>query len=222
MSVLGISTKDNPEQTEEVRLIMDNQHPIVAVTGDAGSGKTFIALATALQLQREKKYSKIYYARNPVQVGESIGFLPGTEAEKLQGFMCPLGDNAQQLELKGKIMTAKDILSKVEIIPVYTLRGRSFDQCILIVDECQNFTITELKTIMTRMGKWTKLILIGSMNQIDARKQNKNNCDFMKVINKLKDVQMPEFGHVHLLQSMRSPWCSYIDDLLTELESEVK
>lgn len=217
MSVIGITTKGNPEQAEELRLIMDNDHPIVAVTGDAGTGKNFVAIATAMQLILDKRYSKIYYARNPVQVGESIGYLPGTEKEKLEGFMSPLHDTAEQLAKKGKMVTKEDILNKIEVIPIYSLRGRTLDNCVLIVDECQNFNVTELKTILTRMGRWSKLVLLGSMNQIDAKRQNKKRCDFERVIEALEN-EVPEFAHVHLIQSMRAPWCVKIDQLLSELE----
>lgn len=219
MSVVGITTKGNVEQAEAVRVLMDNQHPIVAITGDAGTGKTFITLATALELLCvEHKYGSILFARNPVQMGENIGYLPGNEEEKLRNFMSPLADNAKQIAAIGKQMSEKDILAKIQMIPIYALRGRTFENCFIIIDECQNFNITELKTILTRAGKYTKLVLLGSMNQIDEKHQNKKLCDFQRMINKLEEVEMPEFVHVHLVQSMRAPWCTYIDQVLSELE----
>ena len=89
MSVFGVSVGKNLEQQELVRLINENDKPIVFVTGNAGTGKTFLTLASALQLQQDKKYSKIIYARNPIQVGESLGFLKGDIDDKYLPFMGP-------------------------------------------------------------------------------------------------------------------------------------
>ena len=93
ISVVGISTKGNVEQEELSRLIMDNSHPIVIAVGSAGTGKTLISLATALELQQQKKYKKILFGRNPVQLGEEMGFLPGDISDKYGPFMGPLYDN---------------------------------------------------------------------------------------------------------------------------------
>ena len=90
MSIFGISLKDNPEQQELARLIMDTQTPIICCTGDAGTGKTFVTLAAALELKDKHKYSKIIYARNPVQIGEEMGFLKGDIDDKYGPFMFPL------------------------------------------------------------------------------------------------------------------------------------
>lgn len=109
MSVCGISTKGNQEQAELIRLICDRQHPIIFCTGNAGTGKNFAALAASMQMLMDKKYGKIMYARNPVQVGESIGFLPGTAEEKLDPFMAVLKDNLAAIELHGKVINARDM-----------------------------------------------------------------------------------------------------------------
>lgn len=179
MAVFGISLGKNEEQIELVRLMNENSRAIILVTGNAGTGKTYITLATALQLQLDKKYSKIIYARNPVTVGQDMGFLPGDADEKYMPFMGPLldnlenivrtnykGDNGQQ---KKNIIQNKvnDLLSHIEICPIAFLRGRSFEDAIIIIDEAQNLDLTALKTVLTRVGKFCKIILLGSMNQID-------------------------------------------------------
>lgn len=216
MSVVGITTKNNPEQAELVRTILDNQHSIIFVTGNAGTGKTFISLAAALELLLAKKYGKIYFGRNPVQVGEEMGFLSGDIKEKYGPFMSPLYDNLEQIEKIGKQINAKEALNKIECIPIAFLRGRNFENSIVIIDEAQNLDLVSLKTILTRMGKYTKLIICGSMNQIDNRKQNKKNCDFQKVIDKLNGLEI--VTTIELKQSMRSEWCALVDELLNDIE----
>lgn len=179
MSVFGISLGKNEEQIELVRLINENNRPIVLVTGNAGTGKTMISLAAALQLQSDKKYSKIIYARNPVQVGEGMGFLPGNADEKYMPFMGPLLDNLEnivRLNYKGGDGQQKkaaisnqvnDLTHRIEVCPIAFLRGRSFEDAIIIIDEAQNLDLTALKTVLTRVGRYCKIILLGSMNQID-------------------------------------------------------
>lgn len=212
--VVGVTAKGNPEQVELIRIILNNSHKIVFVTGNAGTGKTFISLATSLQLLLDRKYGKIYFGRNPVQLGEEMGFLSGGIEDKYGPFMAPLSDNLEQIERAG-VITVKDALSKIEQMPIAFLRGRNFENSIVIIDEAQNLDLVVLKTILTRMGKFTKLILLGSMNQIDNKHQNKECCDFQRVINKLSQLEIA--AQIHLKQSMRSPWCAQIDDLLNEI-----
>jgi len=217
MAYMGVSFKNNKEQAELVRLIYEKDRPIIFCIGKAGTGKTFATLAAALQLKAEKEYGHIIYARNPVQVGEDMGFLPGTIDEKYSPFMGPLIDNLEAIIRISKQGNINDYQHRIETIPIAFLRGRSFEDTIVIVDEAQNLDIVALKTILTRFGKFCKVVLLGSMNQIDDYKQNqKEVCDFQKVINKLKDK--PYVGFVELEQSMRNPICTEIDDLLNEIK----
>ena len=233
MSIFGISLGKNEEQIELVRLINENNRPIVLVTGNAGVGKTFVALAAALQLQQDKKYSKIIYARNPVQVGEGMGFLPGDAEEKYMPFMGPLLDNLENIvrnnykgndgQQKKSIIAnqVNDLTHRIEVCPIAFLRGRSFEDAIVIIDEAQNLDLTALKTVLTRVGRYCKIILLGSMNQIDDWRQRKQPiCDFQKVIDKLSP--QPYVGVVNLVQSMRSPICVEVDNLLGEIDRPVK
>lgn len=218
MSVCGITTKGNPEQAELVRILMDNYHPIVAVTGPAGTGKNLLSLACALeQVYVEHKYDKIIYARDVYQVGESVGFLPGDINEKIDPFMGALWDN---LDVIGKYSgyNVNDMRSKIEVVPVFSLRGRSFESKILIFDEAQNSDVNTLRTVLTRMGDFSKVIFLGSYNQIDNKNMNRRRTDLERVIEKLSEL--PIFAHIELKKSMRSKWCAEVDKLLGELDND--
>lgn len=108
MSVCGISTKGNQEQAELIRLIMDNSKRVVFVTGAAGTGKTFVTLATAIQLLSDKRYSNIYYTRDVVQTGDKIGYLKGSVADKTKPFLMPLYDTLDSIERVGHEIKAAD------------------------------------------------------------------------------------------------------------------
>lgn len=223
MSYMGVSFKNNAEQTELIRLIYENHIPIVFCTGKAGTGKTFTALAAALQLQSEGRYGNIIYARNPVQLGEDMGFLPGDLEDKYTPFMGPLKDNLESIasisnkNTGKKSKNANELEKHIECTPIAFLRGRSFENTILIIDEAQNLDLVALKACLTRFGRFCKVILLASLNQIDNRLQNRQGpCDFEKVLNKLKDK--PYVGYVELKNSMRSDVCTEIDDLLGEIK----
>ena len=211
-----ISFVDNPEQKELNRLIRDNNTKIIFCTGHAGTGKTFCTLYTSYQLVRENKYDKILFSRNPVQLGEDMGFLPGDVNEKFNPFMACLFDNLNNIErLGGPLKT--DMMSKIEITPIAFIRGRSLENCILIVDEAQNLDVVTLKTILTRIGEYCKVILLGSLNQIDDKKQiKKEKCDFVKVMEALQDGSFVKT--VELVQSKRSAICAEIDEKLKDLK----
>lgn len=191
---------------------------------------TFTTLISALQLQEDKKYSKIIYARNPIQVGEDMGYLPGDIDEKYTPFMGPLMDNLEniaRLNYRGggnqkKAMIANkanELANHIEVCPIAFLRGRSFEDAIVIVDEAQNLDLTALKTVLTRVGTYCKIILLASMNQIDDWRQRRQPiCDFQKVQNKLEN--QPYAASVELKQSMRSPICVEVDNLLGEIDRD--
>ena len=211
-----ISFDDNPEQQELVRLIQDKKTKIIFCTGNAGTGKTFATIYAAAQLVRDKKYEKIIYSRNPVQLGEEMGFLPGDISEKFNPFMACLFDNLNNIERLGGPTTA-EIKHYVEITPIAFLRGRSLEQCILVVDEAQNLDLTALKAILTRVGQYCKVVLLGSLNQIDDKHQaKKERCDFVRVMECLEDFEF--VSSIQLIQSKRSDICALIDEKLGELK----
>lgn len=211
-----ISFDDNPEQQELVRLIQDKKTKVIFCTGNAGTGKTFATIYTAAQLVRDKKYEKIIYSRNPVQLGEEMGFLPGDISEKFNPFMACLFDNLNNIERLGGPTTA-EMKHYVEITPIAFLRGRSLEQCILVVDEAQNLDLTALKAILTRVGQYCKVVLLGSLNQIDDKHQaKKERCDFVRVMECLEDFEF--VSSIQLIQSKRSDICALIDEKLGELK----
>ena len=218
LAFVGISLKNNKEQQELARLMNENHRPIILCTGNAGTGKTFAALAAALQLKQEKKYRTIVYGRNPMPLGEDMGFLPGGLDEKYSPYMGPLYDNLEAIaSLSTEHLNPKELAQRIEMVPIAFLRGRSFRDTILIIDEAQNLDLTALKAILTRVGDYSKVVLLGSMNQIDDPRQRKQaKCDFEKVIDAIKDL--PYVGYVNLTKSMRSDWCVELDGILGEID----
>lgn len=220
MSYFGINLKGNQEQIELARLISDNSSEIVFCTGNAGTGKTFTTLIVALELTvLQKKYDRIIYARNPVQLGESMGFLPGDINDKYDPFMGGLYDNLESICRKSGLKPQlNELKSRIEVVPLAFLRGRSLENTLLIVDEAQNCDLITLKAILTRLGQYSKVVLLGSMNQIDDPKQrHKEKCDFERV-----ETALSEFEYVktiELVKSMRSPHCSEIDECLRQLDN---
>lgn len=212
--------------------------PLVYCDGDAGTGKTFASLAAALSLVRnhgEKKrsYKTIYYIREPVEVGHRLGYLKGTEEDKYAPYLGPLLDNYTHLmgfaRAAGilppplrKVERRKDdnapaisqtIYSHLpsDIVPIAPefVRGRSFEDCILLVDEAQNLALDELQTLVTRIGNNCKMVIIGSANQIDIEKGDVDNNDFKLSYEILKPTGL--VGYVHLTRPMRSSFVAEFD-----------
>ena len=217
MSVVGITTKGNAEQTELMRLIMDNQHPIVICEGAAGTGKNFISIATALELQYKKKYEKIYYCKNTVDVGRDVGFLPGDLHDKINPYQMALFDTLTAIERKGKVIKASEAKQKIEVLPLFNVRGRTLENCILIVDEAQNLDLVSLRTLCTRLGDYSKIIFLGSYKQIDDPRQRKQEkCDFQKMAEAFEELDF--VGQVTLVKSMRSSYCAVLDEIFEAIK----
>ena len=218
MSVCGVNARGNKEQAELIRLIQQNDIKIVYCVGNAGTGKTFISLATALQMIYDGKFGnkrgKIYYIREPIEVGKSLGFLPGDLNEKFDVYLDGIKDNLEQIEDIGGMINAREAMHHIECRPPNYLRGASKDNCVVIIDEAQNLSMLEIRTILTRCGEHTKCILLGSTNQIDNRTMTKEDNDFIKSYEKLKEF--PFVGFVELFKSERSSVCSLIDEALSE------
>ena len=147
-------------------------------------------------------------------MGHDMGALPGGLDEKYDPYMGPLYDNLEAItRLSEYHLNANDLAAKIEVLPLAFLRGRSFQDTILIIDEAQNLDLTCLKAILTRVSDWSKVVLLGSMNQIDDPRQRiQPRCDFQKVIDTIKDL--PYVGYVNLERSMRSKWCVELDTIL--------
>ena len=156
----------NIEQKEAKRLIIDNQ--IVIVTGRAGSGKSLVCAQTALDFLKKKQIECIYNTRAAVEVGKSLGFLPGALNEKFDPYMEALIENLNKC-CSDKTEVAKLVeQGKIKALPVQFIRGKTIDD-ILIVEEAQNLTKAEMLAIMTRLGKTGKIIINGDNEQTDIK-----------------------------------------------------
>jgi PhoH-like ATPase len=160
-------------QAMALHLLMDPDIHLINLTGSAGSGKTILALAACIEMTvASKAYKRIIATRSTQGLDEDIGFLPGTEAEKMEPWLGAIVDNLEALHEDDENMTASVdyILSKVPLHfkSMNYLRGRSFQHSLLIIDECQNLTPHQVKTIITRAGNGSKVICLGNLAQIDT------------------------------------------------------
>ncbi len=168
----GIHPK-NIYQAMALQALLDPQMDLVILTGPAGCGKTLIALAAALELVIEKgMYDKVIVTRNTPEIAESIGFLPGSEEEKMAPWLAAITDSLEVLHKTDEHPHASVnyIMEKanIQFKSVNFMRGRSIQNAIVILDECQNLSAAQLKTIITRCGEGTKLICSGNLSQIDS------------------------------------------------------
>lgn len=217
MSICGISTKGNEEQKQLIQAIFDSSKRIVIVTGQAGTGKTMIAMAAALQLLQDKIYRRIYYSKDVVQVGDKIGYLKGNIESKTEPFLMSLYDTLDSIERVGKEITAADAKQKIEFLPIFNIRGRNIANSLIVVDECENLSLNDLRTVLTRGDDWSKIILLGSYSQIDLLNQRRRNkCDFQLAAEALEKYDF--VSHIELVKPMRSSWCTIVDNTLFELE----
>lgn len=199
----GISTKHNPEQSMALADILDDSINLIALTGHAGTGKTFIALLGALWAG----HSNIIFTREVQQVGKEMGFLKGGISEKFMPYMRPFFDN---IEVIGQY-AGKPMEGRVTLEPLQFMRGSSLLDTILIVDEAQNCSVEVLKMAISRAGKGSKVILSGSMNQIDGNFTKENN-GLATVIRAFTGQRL--FSHVHLVHDERSELARLADELL--------
>lgn len=175
----GVVAK-NIEQNLALNLLLDDDVKFITLLGPAGTGKTILTLAAALERTIEdNKYNKILVTRATVTVGEEIGFLPGTEEEKMAAWMGNMYDNLESLlnvdkeaEKKAVGFTKKDslqmVMDKIEVKSIGFMRGRSFQRRFIIIDEAQNLSPKEMRMLLTRAGEGTKIICMGNLSQIDT------------------------------------------------------
>lgn len=199
----------NKEQTFAIDLIMDRNIDLVTLIGQAGTGKSLIVLATALELVLNKKeYDKLVIYRPIQPVGNDIGYLPGTMEEKLAPWFQAIMDNFEVLFSTKSSSEWKRNLEmyqkkgRIEMEAITYIRGRSIPNAIILIDECQNLTKEEVKTILTRAGEGTKVILTGDIEQIDNSVLDATSNGLTYVIEKFKDSDMA--GHITFIQGERS------------------
>jgi PhoH-like ATPase len=210
----------NPQQTLALELLLDPEVSIVTLMGKAGTGKTLLALAAGLQLMMdENSYTKLLVSRPIFPMGKDIGYLPGTAQEKLEPWMQPIFDNLEFLIAApvSKHSRAKGYEALIEqglinIEPLTYIRGRSIPHQFMIVDESQNLTPHEIKTIVTRVGVGTKIILTGDPYQIDNPYVDSISNGLSHVVERFKTL--PIAGHVTLMRGERSPLAELAANIL--------
>ena len=199
----------NHEQEFAFDALLDPKISLVALTGKAGTGKTLLALAAALK--QKEQFEEILVARPAVEMSDkTLGFLPGDKDEKIDPYMMPIYDNLAVIREAGKPKqrTNEPIrewakANNIQVLVLNYIRGRSLAGRFIIIDEAQNLTPHEVKTIITRAGEGTKIVIIGDVSQIDSPYQNERSNGLSYLIDKW--LGQPEFVHVHLTQGERSP-----------------
>ena len=213
-------TARNREQNFALNMLMDPEIDFVTLTGTAGTGKTLLALASGLiQVLDERRYSEIIMTRATVSVGEDIGFLPGTEEEKMGPWMGALDDNLEVLAKTdtssgewGRAATNELIRSKIKIKSLNFMRGRTFMNKFVIIDEAQNLTPKQMKTLITRAGPGTKIICMGNLAQIDTPYLTEGSSGLTFAVDRFKG--WPHGGHITLARGERSRLADYASDVL--------
>jgi PhoH-like ATPase len=218
-AVWGVASR-NREQNFALNLLMDPECDFVTLTGSAGTGKTLMTLASALsQVLDERRYTEIIVTRVTVPVGEDIGFLPGTEEEKMSPWMGALDDNLEVLARGdssagewGRAATNELVRSKIKIKSMNFMRGRTFLNKFLIIDEAQNLTPKQMKTLITRAGPGTKIVCLGNLAQIDTPYLTEGSSGLTYAVDKFKG--WPHSGHVTLARGERSRLADFASEVL--------
>lgn len=245
-TLFGINFEENKEQKEFIHEIFldPKRRPIVFCEGNAGTGKTFTALAASLSLVRskgsKKRYKTIYYVREPVEIGHRLGYLKGKEEDKFAPYLGGLLDNYRHL--MGNNLNKDEALSAArsvrkrndddyalppeyqhlpsDIIPLAPefLRGRSFEDAIIIIDEAQNMTLDELQTACTRIGKNCKLLFLGSLLQVDIPVNGEN--PFALAYKILEPTGL--VSRIKLIKSERNEFTALIDEAFDNYKNQCK
>ena len=219
-AVWGVTTR-NREQNFAMNLLMDPDVDFVTLTGTAGTGKTLLTLAAGLtQVLDERRYSEIIMTRATVSVGEDIGFLPGTEEEKMGPWMGALDDNLEFLAKGdggnpgewGRAATNDLIRSRIKIKSMNFMRGRTFMDKFVIIDEAQNLTPKQMKTLITRAGPGTKIVCMGNLAQIDTPYLTEGSSGLTFAVDRFKG--WPHSGHITLARGERSRLADFASEVL--------
>jgi PhoH-like ATPase len=218
-AIWGVTTR-NREQNFAMNLLMDPEVDFVTLSGTAGTGKTLMALAAGLtQVLDERRYTEIIMTRATVSVGEDIGFLPGTEEEKMGPWMGALDDNLEVLGKTdngagewGRAATNELIRSRIKIKSMNFMRGRTFLNKYVILDEAQNLTPKQMKTLVTRAGPGTKIVCMGNLAQIDTPYLTEGSSGLTFAVDKFKG--WPHSGHITLARGERSRLADFASDVL--------
>ena len=219
-AVWGVTSR-NREQNFALNLLMDPEIDFVTLAGTAGTGKTLMALASGLtQVLDDRRYTEIIMTRATVSVGEDIGFLPGTEEEKMGPWMGALDDNLDFLAKGdaggagewGRAATNELIRSRIKVKSMNFMRGRTFMNKYVIIDEAQNLTPKQMKTLITRAGPGTKIICMGNLAQIDTPYLTEGSSGLTYAVDRFKG--WPHGGHITLARGERSRLADFASEVL--------
>lgn len=218
-AVWGVTAR-NREQNFALNLLMDPDCDFITLTGTAGTGKTLMTLAAGLsQVLDERRYSEIIVTRVTVPVGEDIGFLPGTEEEKMSPWMGALDDNLEVLARGdssagewGRAATNDLVRSKIKIKSLNFMRGRTFLNKFVIIDEAQNLTPKQMKTLITRAGPGTKIVCLGNLAQIDTPYLTEGSSGLTFAVDRFKG--WAHSGHITLARGERSRLADFASEVL--------
>ncbi|HNJ75486.1 MAG TPA: PhoH family protein, partial [Azospira sp.] len=218
-SIWGITAR-NREQNFALNLLMNPEVDFITLLGQAGTGKTLLTLAAGLtQVLETKLYAEIIMTRVTVPVGEDIGFLPGTEEEKMTPWMGALEDNLDVLNKTdegagdwGRAATMDLIRSRIKVKSLNFMRGRTFLNKYLIIDEAQNLTPKQMKTLITRAGPGTKVVCLGNIAQIDTPYLTEGSSGLTYVVDRFKGWD--HSGHITLQRGERSRLADHAAEVL--------
>ena len=218
-SIWGVTMR-NREQNFAMNLLMDPEVDFVTLAGTAGTGKTLMALASGLtQVLDDRRYTEIIMTRATVSVGEDIGFLPGTEEEKMGPWMGALDDNLEVLGKTdggsgewGRAATNELIRSRIKVKSMNFMRGRTFLNKYVIIDEAQNLTPKQMKTLITRAGPGTKIVCMGNLAQIDTPYLTEGSSGMTFAVDRFKG--WPHGGHITLARGERSRLADFASEVL--------
>jgi PhoH-like ATPase len=213
--IWGIGAR-NAQQRMALELLLNDEIPIVTLTGKAGTGKTLLTLASGLmKVEDERKYKKLLIARPVVPMGKDIGYLPGEKEEKLRPWMQPIYDNLEFLfdtKKPGDIDKILAGLGSIQVEALTYIRGRSIPGQFIIIDEAQNLSKHEIKTIVSRVGEGSKIVLLGDPEQIDHPYLDASSNGLTYVVERFKDQSIS--GHITLERGERSHLAQLAADLL--------
>ncbi len=217
-NVWGVTAR-NREQNFALNLLMDPEIDFVTVLGPAGTGKTLLALAAGLaQTLDNRRFNEIVMTRVTIPLGEDIGFLPGTEEEKMEPWMGALMDNLEVLTQGqeggnwARAATNDLLRSRIKIRSLNFMRGRTFLNRFIILDEAQNLTPKQMKALVTRAGPGTKLVCLGNIAQIDTPYLTETSSGLTYVVNRFRG--WPHSGHLTLVRGERSRLADFASDSL--------
>lgn len=198
-------------QKEYIRIAAENS--VTFCQGVAGSGKTHIAVGMALEYLLDNKVKKIIITRPVVESGEKIGYLPGTAEEKLHPYLLPLLDEVNHF-ISSSHYSGLKTNNKIEIVPLGLMRGRNFHDCFIVADECQNASYDQLKMLITRLGRESKMILTGDTSQSDLHRHMQGG--FYSMMEALENVDGIGIAKLAFSDIVRNP---IIEKILIRLDS---